>query len=96
MYCKFWKYCQLVFIMVVSLKNFFLFFAVLGLCCCVRAFSGCGVQASRCDGSCVEEHGLQRVRASEVAAHRYWSVGSVDWPMGLVALRHVESFWTRD
>ena len=33
--------------------------------------------------SCVEEHGLQRVWASEAAAHRFRSVGSVDVAYGL-------------
>ena len=36
-----------------------LFLSVLGLCCCVWAFSSCGTRASHCGGfSCCGEHGL--------------------------------------
>ena len=44
-------------------SSVYLFMAVLGLCCCVWAFSSCGAQASHCDDfSCCQapalEHGL--------------------------------------
>ena len=45
----------------------YLFLAVLGLCCCVRAFSSCGELASHCSGFLLQNMGAQ---ASAVAAHR--------------------------
>ena len=46
-----------------------LFLAVLGLCCCERAFSSCGVQTSHCSGfSCCRARALGGM-GSVVVAH---------------------------
>ena len=54
----------------------YLFSAVLGLCCCSRAFSNCDVQASHCSdfSGCAAQ--AQGVRASAVMAHRLSSCSS--------------------
>ena len=68
----------------------YLFMAVLGLCCCTRAFSSCSKWAyssSRCTGS--------SLMASLVAEHRLASFISCGVCPGLVAPRHVESSQTR-
>ena len=63
---------------------YLLFFAVLGLCCCMRAFSSCseqallccGVRASYCSGfSCCGARALG-MWASVVVTHRLSSCGS--------------------
>ena len=51
------------------LKIIFNFLAVLGLCCCARAFSSCAEWGS----SLVEVHGLLIVVASLVAEHGLWA-----------------------
>ena len=54
----------------------YLFMAVLGLCCCVRAFSSCGARASHCSGfSCCGAQALD-ARASVVVARGLSSCGS--------------------
>ena len=54
----------------------YLFSAVLGLCCCSRAFSSCSVQASHCSdfSGCATQ--AQGVQASAVTAHGLSSCGS--------------------
>ena len=82
----------------------FYFLAVLGLCCCARAFSGCGergllfVAVRRLlivVASLVAEHGLQAHGLQQL-----WHTGSRAqaqqlWLAGLVALRHVGSSQAR-
>ena len=91
--------------------NLFLFLAALGLCCCVRAFSSCGewrllfVVVRRlliAVASLVTEQGSRRECFSSCGtrAQQSWLVGSRAqaqqlWHMGLVALWHVGSSWTR-
>ena len=62
---------------------FLIFLAPLGLPCCVRVFSSCAVRASPCGGfSCCREWTLE------------WKLQQL-W-LGLTALWHVGSSWTRD
>ena len=76
-----------------------LFLAVLGLCCCVQAFSSCGERgllslrctAFRCTG----------FSSCGTRAQQLWLVGSRAqaqklWLTGLVILQHVGSSRTRD
>ena len=94
------EYCSVSLLFSFSLLRegpLYLFLVALGLCCCAyaRAFSGCGkqwvlpswgVQASHCCGfSCGRAQPLER----ELSINKLWHTG-------LVALRHVESSWTRD
>ena len=62
----------------------YLFLAALGICCCTRTFSSCGVQASHCSG-------FSFCRAQALGA--WASVAAVH---GLVALQDVGSFWPRN
>ena len=76
---------------IISLRNFILFFkdlfilflAVLGLCCCMRAYyscrgqgllSSCDTEASHCSGVSCEARALG-VQVSVVAAHGLSSCG---------------------
>ena len=63
----------------------YLFLFVLGLCCCMWAFSSCDVRASHCSGfsSC----GAWALGITGFSSSNSW---------GLLAPRHVESSWTRD
>ena len=58
--------------------------AALGICCCTRTFSSCGVQASHCSGFSFCRAQALGAWASVVAVH------------GLVALQDVGSFWPRN
>ena len=74
--------------MMISDRIFFIFLAVLGLCCCDRAFSSCGKWGllSSCSVQAPQHSGFSRcgVQASEL------------WRMDLVAPQHVGSSWTSD
>ena len=82
------------------LTFFFLIFGCIGLCCCMRAFSGCGVWGY----SLVVMHGLLMTVASLVAERRLQSAwASVIVTQGFsrcgacrVALKHMESSLARD
>ena len=70
----------------------FLFLAVLGLRCCTRASSSCGLWGSLCGGcSCC---GAWVPGRSGCGSCRTWA--RVLWFPRLVAPWHVESSWTRD
>ena len=70
----------------------FLFLAVLGLCCCVWAFSSCGKR-----GLLFAVHGLLIVVASLVVEHGLQAQGFQQlWHTGSVAPRHVGSSQARD
>ena len=66
---------------------------VLGLHCCTRAFSSCGVPASHCSGFSCFRAQARGMQASVAAAPRLWSTGSVVVAQGLIAWRHVGSSW---
>ena len=76
---------------------FYLFLAVLGLCCCTWAFSSCGEQGLLF----VAAHGLLTVVASLVAEHGLQARSSCGtwaqwlWRTGLIAPWHVGSSRTR-
>ena len=90
----------------------FIFLSVLGLHCCVRAFSSCGKQGLLFVVVCgfliavtslVVEHGLQVCGLSSCGtwAQQLWLTGSRAqaqqlWCTGLVAPQHVGSSRTRD
>ena len=70
---------------------------MLGLCCCVRAFSSCGKWASHCDGFCccraqAPDHRLQQLELRlsshgfQALKHRFSSVVH-----GLSCPMHMES-----
>ena len=70
----------------------YLYLAVLGLRCCVQAFSSCGewgatlrcsARASYCHGFCCCRAPALGARASVVVARRLWSAGSVVVAHGL-------------
>ena len=70
----------------------YLFLAVLHLCCCMWAFSSCGVRGLLF----VAVHGLLIAVASLVAEHGLYTRGlQYLWCTGLVAPWHVGSFRTR-
>ena len=74
---------------------FILFLAVLGLRCCVQAFSSCGKRGLLFVAVC----GLQQLWC--MGSVVVWLAGSRAqaqqlWHMGFVALWHVGSSWTRD
>ena len=71
----------------------YLFMTVLGLHCCTRAFSSCGVPASHCSGFSCFRAQARGMQASVAAAPRLWSTGSVVVAQGLIARRHVGSSW---
>ena len=60
------KPCLLLFFFLIYLFNLFIYLAVLGLCCCARAFSNCSEQGLLFVVVC----GLLIVVASLVAEHR--------------------------
>ena len=69
---------------------------MLGLHCCAHAFSSCDGQASHCGGfSCCGERVLG-ARAQQLGFLGSRAQAQELWPTGLVALRHVGSFQTRD
>jgi len=75
--------------------------AAVGLDCCASASSSCGewlLSLVAASGGCslVAEHGFVVV-TSLVAEHGFMGTWTQQlWHMGLAALWHVESFWTRD
>ena len=77
--------------------------AVLGLRCCA-GFSLVAVRRLLVAVASLVEYGLYSVRALVIEARRLRSCSSWAlepwaqqlWPMSLVALWHVESFWNRD
>ena len=85
-------------------KFIYLFTSALGLLCCVRAFSSCrewGLLFVAVRGllipvaSLVAEHGLQARRLQQLWLADSRAQAQQLWRMGLVALRHVGSSWTR-
>ena len=81
----------------ISIYLFVIFIlAVLDLCCCVWAFSGCSLRASHCnDFSCCRARALGE-QVSVVVARGLQSTGSVVVAIGFVAPQHVGSSQTRD
>ena len=89
----------------IKTSAFSLFMAALGLRCSPRAFSTCGHQGLpsscsawgfHCSGfSCRRAQALGRAGFSSCDS---WVLerGLTSWYMGLVALQHVGSSWTRD
>ena len=73
-------------------KNVYLFWAVLGLCCCAGAFSSCGEQRLLCSCGALDSH------CSGFSCFSLWVLKHKfsSWHSDLVALKHVESFQVRD
>ena len=77
------------------LKNIYLFFmAVLCLCCCMRACFSCSDQGLLSSCGVWPAPSWWWLLVAEHELYRVWA----QWlrHMGLAALRHVESSWTRD
>ena len=87
-----------------SIYFIYLFLAVLGLCCCVGfprvvasgAYSGCSVQASRCDGFSHCRTELLGMWPSVVAAPGLYSAGIIVGVHGLSCSLVLGSSRTRD
>ena len=85
---------------------YFLFMAVLGLCCYVRAFSGCGEQGTTLGCSAWDSHwcGFSCGAQALYTGFSSWPLGLSScgslaqwlWSMGLIVPLHVVSSWIRD
>ena len=84
-------------------KNIYLYLAVLGLRCCA-GFSLVAVRRLLVAVASLVEYGLYSMRASAIEAHGLRSCSSWAlepraqqlWPVSLVTLWRVDSFWNRD
>ena len=72
--------------------HIYIHMAALGLRCCAQAFSSCGKWGLLCCGALASYcSGFSRCGARALG-----TLASALWSMGLVALRHGGSSWTRD